>query len=198
MLLAINPINQQDPATPTLWNSRFAKIVEVMNGNIDTDNIKNGAVTAEKLAANTLAALYPIGSVYINATNSANPGSLFGFGTWEAFGAGRVPVGIDSTQTEFDTPGKTGGHKELQSHNHTGSTSQSGDHQHSYTAPPNQKILPIHGSGDSNHGFNDGAQGGVTSPSGNHTHSFTTNNAGNGNAGNLQPFVTVYMWRRVA
>ena len=49
-----------------------------------------------------LQALHPVGSIYINATNSTNPGTLLGFGTWAAFGAGRVPVGFDSTNTLFD------------------------------------------------------------------------------------------------
>lgn len=65
---------------------------------------------ATKLAA-TLAAVYPVGSIYTNATNPANPSTLLGFGTWTAFGAGRVPVGIDTTQAEFDTIGEVGGAK---------------------------------------------------------------------------------------
>ena len=54
---------------------------------------------------------YPIGSVYINASNATNPASLLGFGTWSAFGAGKVMVGLDAGDTEFDTIGETGGRK---------------------------------------------------------------------------------------
>ena len=54
---------------------------------------------------------YPIGSVYINASNSTNPASLLGFGTWVAFGAGKVMVGLDAGDTSFDTVGETGGEK---------------------------------------------------------------------------------------
>ena len=32
-------------------------------------------------------------------------------GGWVSWGAGRVPVGVDTTQTEFNTVGKTGGAK---------------------------------------------------------------------------------------
>jgi hypothetical protein len=53
---------------------------------------------------------YPVGSIYIS-TNSTNPATSLGFGTWSAFGAGRVPVGFDSGQTEFDTDEETGGAK---------------------------------------------------------------------------------------
>ena len=40
-----------------------------------------------------LQSVYPIGSIYINASNSTNPGTLLGFGTWVAFGQGRVLIG---------------------------------------------------------------------------------------------------------
>jgi type IV secretory pathway VirJ component len=52
------------------------------------------ATTAFVQAA--LAAVYPVGSIYSNATNSTNPATLLGFGTWAVFGAGKVMVGIDS------------------------------------------------------------------------------------------------------
>lgn len=57
-------------------------------------------------------AMYPVGSIYINAQNSENPGTIFGFGTWVEFGSGKVPVGVDTSQAEFNTAGATGGSKE--------------------------------------------------------------------------------------
>lgn len=39
--------------------------------------------------------IYPVGSIYLS-TVSTNPNILFGLGTWEAWGAGRVPVGVGS------------------------------------------------------------------------------------------------------
>lgn len=67
---------------------------------------------------------YPVGHILMSAEN-VNPKTYLGFGTWEAWGAGRVPVGVDSTQTEFNTSGKTGGAKthslkvaELPEHTH--------------------------------------------------------------------------------
>jgi len=58
----------------------------------------------------TAEAAYPVGSIYLS-TNGTNPATTLGFGTWSAFGAGRVPVGFDSGQTEFDTDEETGGAK---------------------------------------------------------------------------------------
>lgn len=69
--------------------------------------------------------IYPIGAIYMSV-NSANPGTLFG-GTWVAWGAGKVPVGVNSSETEFSTVEKTGGAKthtlttdQMPSHTHTG------------------------------------------------------------------------------
>jgi microcystin-dependent protein len=81
--------------------------------------------------------LFPIGSIYTSVV-STNPATLLGFGTWTAFGTGRVPVGFDSNQTEFNTVEKTGGAKthtlttaELASHSHTFTTgTESADHTH--------------------------------------------------------------------
>lgn len=53
--------------------------------------------------------MYPVGSVY-ESTDITNPREYFG-GTWEVFGAGRVTVGIDTGQTEFNQVRKTGGAK---------------------------------------------------------------------------------------
>lgn len=61
--------------------------------------------------ASVLKLIYPVGSVYINASDATNPGTLLGFGTWEAFGAGRVMVGLDSEDGDFDTAEETGGAK---------------------------------------------------------------------------------------
>lgn len=58
----------------------------------------------------TLAQVYPVGCIY-TTTTSANPATVFGFGTWAAFGTGRVLVGFDAGQTEFDTVEETGGAK---------------------------------------------------------------------------------------
>lgn len=57
---------------------------------------------------------YPVGKIYISES-STNPGTVLGFGTWVAYGAGRVLVSLDSGDTEFDTPGETRGSKTVAS-----------------------------------------------------------------------------------
>jgi microcystin-dependent protein len=49
--------------------------------------------------------MHPVGSVYMNASVATNPATLLGFGTWATFGAGKVPVGIDTTDDDFDVVG---------------------------------------------------------------------------------------------
>jgi len=70
---------------------------------------------------------WPIGSVFISVV-STNPATLLGFGTWSAFGAGRVMVGLDSGDTDFDTVEETGGAKTV-----TLTAAQSGLPQHTHT-----------------------------------------------------------------
>lgn len=68
--------------------------------------------------------VYPVGSIYLSV-NSTNPSSYFG-GTWVAWGSGRVPIGVNTSDTSFNTVEKTGGNKthaitsnEMPSHNHS-------------------------------------------------------------------------------
>jgi hypothetical protein len=151
------------------------------------------ATTAFVTAA--LQAVYPVGSIYTNATNATNPGTLLGFGTWEAFGAGRVMVGFNAADPLFDSAEETGGSKDaiVVSHTHTATVTDPG---HVHT------ILP--GLTDLDQGR---LGGGRTAPSGqtNITESATTgitvSNSSTGSSGtnaNLQPYITVYMWKRTA
>jgi len=57
-----------------------------------------------------LSLVYPIGSVF-TAVVSTNPNTLFGFGTWAAIATGRVLIGIDTGDTDFDVVEETGGAK---------------------------------------------------------------------------------------
>lgn len=141
-------------------------------------------------------ALYPVGSVYINASVATNPATLLGFGTWTAFGAGRVPVGIDATQTEFDTAGETGGAKthalsiaELATHNHAPGTIQVRANVGNVAAGAGN-LDDFPGSDGPISATNQVVGNSVTG---------TTANTGSGTAhNNLQPYIVVYMWQRTA
>ena len=178
--------------------------VDINGGAIDGTAI--GANSASTIAATTVTAsshinttggevqingtnifdkIYPVGSIYINATNSTNPGTLLGFGTWTAFGAGRVPVGIDSSDTDFDTAEETGGSK-----THTLTTNELPSHTHTHTVQTGRSFSSSIG----NAPVVQGSDNTVLSSS-----AVTTSSTGGGAAhNNLQPYIVVYMWKRTA
>lgn len=80
-----------------------------MSGNDDTKVPTQQSVKAYVDAA-IAATRIPVGGLYFS-TNSTNPNTSLGYGTWSAFGAGRVPVGFDSGDGDFDTDEETGGSK---------------------------------------------------------------------------------------
>ena len=154
------------------------------------------ATTAFVQAA--MAALHPVGSIYINATNSTNPATLLGFGTWTAFGAGRVPVGFDATNTLFDAAEETGGSADAitVSHTHTATTTATDSgHTHGYTAPGSYVQAPPGGGGSAS------GPSSLTTGSGQANITASTTIASTGSSGtnaNYQPYITVYMWKRTA
>lgn len=149
------------------------------------------ATTAFVQAA--LQALHPVGSIYINATNATNPGTLLGFGTWVAFGAGRVPVGFDSTNVLFDTAEETGGSADAVVVSHTHTITDPG-HSHTTTIPTSA----VGNSAQSLYSTNSaGTSSTITSSTA--TTGISVNTAGSsGTNANYQPYITVYMWKRTA
>ena len=160
-----------------------------------------GASTAAGAAANLAVEfgklLYPVGSIYINATNSTNPGTLLGFGTWVAFGAGRVMVGLNSSDALFDALEETGGSKNaiVPSHTHTATVTDPGHiHQASnfgIAVTAGGAFIALGVNGTPGAGANTGSA--VTGISvANSTAGSSATNA------NLQPYITVAMWKRTA
>lgn len=144
--------------------------------NTDVTNIKNGTNIENIMLAN-----YPIGSIYLSV-DSANPSTKFG-GTWVAWGTGRVPVGVDTTDTAFNTVEKKSGEKV-----HVLTQSE---------LPPTLDFktdslgFQVYGEGT-----NEGEE--VATAFGSNT-TLTLSNIGGGvGHNNLQPYITCYMWKRTA
>lgn len=151
--------------------------------------------------------VYPVGSIYMNATDSRNPAQIFGFGTWAKISAGRVLLGAGTADSgTVYNAGNTGGEEKapltlanIPSHTHGASMGWAGDHTHNITNRSESatygKIGPqigsLFNSGDTNT-FS-------TSSAGGHTHSITINNTG-GNTphNNMQPYLVVYIFKRTA
>lgn len=156
-----------------------------------TKKIKKENITPPILEI--LDAVYPVGSIYI-ATVATNPATLFGFGTWAAFGAGRTLVGLDAGQTEFDTVEETGGAK-----THTLITAEMPSHTH--TQNPHDHLTDLQDlwrwqawtSGSSAYGFRYDGDIPVSEET-----AVNQNTGGGGAHNNLQPYIVVYMWKRTA
>jgi hypothetical protein len=168
-------------------------------------------IATTAFVTSALSAAYPIGSIYLNASSSTNPSALLGFGTWEAFGTGRMMVGFNASDALFDTLEETGGSKDAVVVSHTHSTTVS-------TASLTGSIVGIAesfgvGGGTASGVFtktngntvgitplqNDAGDGGGVTFDASHTHTVT--NASTGSSGtnaNLPPYITVRMWKRTA
>jgi hypothetical protein len=140
----------------------------------------NDARLSDARVPTTVAAAWPVGSVFTSVV-STNPATLLGFGTWAAFATGRVLVGIDAGQTEFDVVKETGGAK-----THTLSTAEIPSHAHVQNLPTSQ-------TGSQSSGTRD------TSTTGSAADALSTATTGGGGAhNNLQPYIVVYFWERTA
>jgi hypothetical protein len=183
--------SKADIASPTFTGTPLAPTATAGS------NTTQLATTAFVTAA--LGAIYPVGSIYINATSSSNPSTLLGFGTWEAFGAGRMVVGFNASDVLFDTAEETGGSKDaiVVSHTHTAtSTSTVTDPGHFHSVA---RGLGADGTGGdallSGSGLNSSTNTtGITVAT-------STTNASTGSSGtnaNLPPYIVVRMWKRTA
>jgi hypothetical protein len=157
------------------------------------------ATTAFVTAA--LGAIYPVGSIYINATSSSNPSSLLGFGTWTAFGAGRMLVGFNSSDALFDTAEETGGSKDaiVVSHTHTATTTAT-DSGHTHLSNAMGLVSGnINFTGTGGTPYNNSNSTNTASSTANITATTTIASTGaSGTNANLPPYITVYMWKRTA
>ena len=153
--------------------------------------------------------VYPVGSIYMSV-NQVNPATLFG-GTWEAWGSGKVPIGVDTSDSDFNEVEKSGGSKsqsytpggtvqghkltvnEMPSHHHAlnnyngggnivkrgvlfGWDLKHGDLNYQNFNNPNVWSSDVGGNATHNHGFS-----GTTAT-----------------LSKVQPYITCYMWKRIA
>lgn len=150
--------------------------------------------------------IYPVGSIYMSIKD-VDPSTFLG-GTWERWGQGRVPVGVDvdasdPPDTDFATAGKEGGEKQ-----HTLTTSETPRHTHDISVKPDRsgyggsiyitteqgsyvKYLPTANSTNNRIGL----EAGLGSPD---SVVLMSNIGGDKPHNNLQPYITCYMWKRTA
>ena len=171
-------------------NAINLKITDVSNdlSNFKTETDTRFTTTKEELTSlinttidNTINSIYPIGSVYISLTET-NPGTYLK-GTWEQFGQGRTLIGVgagdDGTNTQEFEVNTTGGE-----YKHKLVIDEIPSHAHKYYSPIAQEVSP-----SSN-----------TSTYGNYNKDYKIDSdivGGDGYHNNVQPYITVYFWKRV-
>ena len=145
--------------------------------------------------------IYPVGSIYMTTEKDVNPSTFLG-GTWERWGQGRVPVGVDANDADFATVEKVGGIKS-DSFNHNHRTISAVDDEAYYylrsksirTPSSGGDIISVAsfeltniegGSGPDN--WNNITTGRAPVQGGNPSTTVTT----------LQPYITCFMWKRTA
>jgi hypothetical protein len=186
--------SKADTNSPALTGSPTAPTASSATDNtqLATTAYVTSAITTAVAA--TKDALLPVGSIYTQAGVATNPATLLGFGTWEEYGAGKAIVGVDASNTLFDTLGETGGAADITISSNTDSHTLTVDeipaHTHTAEKQTNGTAL-VEGSGAAKNaagvtGSTGGGQG--------HTHGITYN----GTNANYQPYITVYMWKRTA
>lgn len=74
-------------------------------GEIELDDTKLDNLITEKMKM-----MYPVGSIILKM-NNVNPSTYLGFGTWELIAQGRTLVGVNTSDSDFNTVNKTGGAK---------------------------------------------------------------------------------------
>jgi microcystin-dependent protein len=193
----------------------------VASAHAPTDAQKNSDITKAEIEAKLTGQIsshthaggseaFPVGSVFI-AVVSTNPATLLGYGTWAAFAAGRVLVGIDAGDSDFDTVRETRGAK-----THTLQTSEIPAHTHTQDAHTHTQNAHQHNISHVRSATTGGATTLIartsdtsstvgadvltdTATATNQNATATNQDAGGGGAhNNLQPSIVVYMWERTA
>lgn len=126
-------------------------------------------------------ATYPVGTI-IETTSEVSPAQLYG-GTWEEFGKGKVLVGRDTSDSDFNTILKTGGEKK-----HTLNIEEMPSHYHDTGRDIGYGEFRV-----------DPHTGWINTNATTKWNDLTTQSVGGSQPhNNLQPYIVVYRWRRIA
>lgn len=145
--------------------------------NDDVTKLMGAFTSVTDLTKQLFLLMHRVGDI-IFSTSDENPSTIYG-GTWVAWGKGQVPVGVDTSDSDFNTVEKTGGEKE-----HTLTVDEMPSHKHDFGQ---QFATTSNLSGAYGYYMIAGTQTDVIK-----------NTGGNQPHNNLQPYITCYMWKRIA
>jgi len=178
-------ITALDTAVADTQASAAAAASSASDASDDASDASDSADAAASSAASVptmatiMAATYPVGSVYTNATVATNPGTLLGIGTWVAI-EGECVVGIKSTGA-FDALGSVS----------EGETTVDASHTHDVatdwgvTTSATEGVIQALVAGTADN-VRDAAA------------SKTSDSGGSATQNNIQPSYVCYVWRRTA
>lgn len=118
--------------------------------------------------------IYPVGSIFMSTENK-NPSTYLG-GTWVAWGSGRVPVGVNTSNSNFSTVEKTGGEETVKLR---------GDQ-----IPPEFATVYWREKGQNGATYNADTSGWAVACAHHNGRQYDKG------INNLQPYITCYMWKR--
>lgn len=185
-------------------DARFDTAAQLNSTDMTSQELNSfvSSLTAER--SNLIDLFYPVGSYYETSDINFDPNVSWS-GTWVLDSNGKVTVGYDSSQTEFNSMGKTGGAKthtlvinEIPTHTHGIIQASSGTG--TAIVPNANSTTPTSGTYLIN--AYDAGAGWIPSGSqyvGTGAWNANTKGAGGGAAhNNLQPYVVVNRWHRTA
>jgi hypothetical protein len=177
------------------FNTEFLAVKTAVNSKADLNGSASetfSAVTAASgtsttqvattaFVASATDAAYPVGAIFTTVTAYADSAAVVaavGGTTWVAFAAGKMLIGLDSSDTDFDTAEETGGAK-----THTLTEAEMPAHTHTYDKMTGQ-------SGGC--GVNMAGSNGCPAYT-----STASSSTGSGSAHSIMnPYIAVYMWKR--
>lgn len=185
------------------------EIKDIRTISASVEEISNNVKYIDKKISDLLNMFYPVGSIYETMDSSFDPNEKWG-GTWERI-KGRVLVGVDENDSDFNTAEKIGGEKthklsvsEMPSHSHSASEKSLKGGVNNISGQDKKWGLTSSGIfsnwGDTNEFYSTSRETTTNYKDGFYldaTHTHTIGNTGGGNAhNNLQPYITCYIWKR--
>lgn len=173
----VTTTNFVDVGTPIVFMGQNSGQASLSIGSMP---VAGAALTLNGVAVNSCP--YDVGDIYMtvnpNRDTAAKVAARWPGTTWVAWSVGRVPVGVDAAQSEFNAVEKTGGHKLMQAHAH------------------GYRLNLTHSDGQVINGeyINAPLAGGTAR----RRYTDITDNTGGGDSQNLQPYTTAYLWKRTA
>lgn len=164
------------------WEGEFMEWFDNLHAVLDEDvatHLQNEIEALQNWQNSFVGTHYPVGKL-IFSTENVNPGTYLPGTTWELWGSGKVPVGVNPDDTDFNAAEKTGGEKthvltvdELPAHNHSlnvsGTAASAGAHTHTEdSAGAHTHTSTTSSAGGHSHTANS---------SGNHSHTANSNGA---------------------